>query len=136
MKEESAKNGRMRLLVVDDEPDIRLMLSLYFQNAGHEVVTKESAQEALQAAQAEHFDGVISDIGMPRMDGYEFAKALRHLPQYANVPLIAVTGFVEYSDRERALRSGFDERLDKPINLPALLKLIKQLSASNSGGER
>jgi CheY-like chemotaxis protein len=125
-----SERGRMRLLVVDDEPDIRLMLSLYFQNAGHEVIAKASAREALQTARGEHFDAVVADIGMPLMDGYELARALRELPEYATVPLIAVTGFIEYSDRARALEAGYNERLSKPINLPALLKIITRLAGS------
>ncbi|MCA1630415.1 MAG: response regulator [Acidobacteria bacterium] len=121
---------RRRVLVVDDEADIRLMLSLFFCNAGHDVVTKPSAAEALRAAQDERFDVVVSDIGMPSMDGYELARALREVPGYEAVPLIAVSGFVEYSDREFALRAGFNERMSKPINLPALLELVTRL-----GGE-
>lgn len=74
------------------------------------------------------FDLVISDIGLPGMDGYQLAQALRGMNEYSNVPLIAVTGFVEYSDRERALQSGFNERLTKPINLDLLIKIIKGFS--------
>ena len=119
--------GRRRVLVVDDEADIRLMLSLFFRNAGHDVVAKPSAAEALRAARDERFDVVVSDIGMPSMDGYELARALRRVPGYEAVPLIAVTGFVEYSDREFALGAGFNERLRKPINLSALLELVMRL---------
>ena len=122
----------MRLLVVDDEADIRLMLSLFFYNAGHDVVAKPSAPEALGAARGERFDAVISDIGLPSMDGYELARALRKVPGYETVPLIAITGFVEYSDRDLALRAGFNERLSKPINLPALLNLTTRLVDSGS----
>ncbi|MFL6231205.1 MAG: response regulator [Pyrinomonadaceae bacterium] len=127
--------NKLRLLVVDDEPDIRLMLSLFFQNAGHDVVAMPSAPEALRAAQNDRFDAVIADIGMPMMDGYELARALREVSGYATVPLIAVTGFVEYSNRERALEAGFNERLSKPINLSALLKLIASLGASGRSRE-
>ncbi|HEX8710141.1 MAG TPA: response regulator [Pyrinomonadaceae bacterium] len=122
-----AEQGRLRMLVVDDEADIRLMLDLFLRNAGHEVVTASSANLALEAARREQFDLIVSDIGMPEMDGYQLALALRSMPGYKFVPLIAVTGFVEYSDRERALRAGFDERLTKPLNLNALLKIVSRL---------
>jgi CheY-like chemotaxis protein len=64
---------------------------------------------------------------MPGMNGYELAEALRGLPEYADVPLIAVTGFAMYDDRERALASGFDAFLTKPLNPTDLVALIRTL---------
>lgn len=128
-KDQVAQSGVRppRLLIVDDEADIRLMLSLFLKHEGYDVVTLPSASSALEVARRERFDAVVSDIGMPEMDGYKLAGALRQLRGYASVPLIAITGFVEFSDRQRALQAGFDERLTKPINLESLLKLIKRL---------
>jgi two-component system CheB/CheR fusion protein len=124
---------RLRALVVDDEPDIRLMLDLFLRNAGYTVSGAPSALAALEIVgrETEPFDLVVSDIGMPGMDGYQLAEALRRLPGYAAVPMIAITGFVEFSDRERALHSGFHERLTKPIKLDLLNKLVRRLNSSN-----
>lgn len=116
-----------RALVVDDAPDVTEMLAIMLQYAGYEVVTVFSAPQALEAARCDHFDVLISDIGMPGMNGYELAEALRGIPDYQATPLIAVTGFTLYDDRDRALRSGFDAFLTKPINFKDLLKLIEQL---------
>lgn len=124
---EKSRDRKLRLLVVDDEPDIRLMLDLFFRNAGHEVISLPSATAALDAARHERFDAVVSDVGMPGMDGYELAAALRKLPTYATVPLIAMTGLVEHRDRHQALQAGFNHHLTKPINLNALLKIITKL---------
>ena len=123
--------GKPRALVVDDEPDIRLMLDLFLRNAGYNVQSAPDARQALELAggAAEPFDLIVSDIGLPGMDGYQLAEALRRMPLYAAVPMIAVTGLVEYTDRERALRSGFDDRLTKPINLDLLTKLIKRFNS-------
>lgn len=118
---------RHHALVVDDNPDITAMLAAVLRHAGYEVSTAHSAQDALEAALAKHFDAVISDIGMPGMNGYELARALRALPEYGAVPMVAVTGFAMYDDRDRALASGFNAFLTKPINPMDLIDLVRQL---------
>jgi len=114
-------------LVVDDAPDLAEMLSLFLTHAGYQVVTANSARAAIEAAETTRFDVVISDIGMPRMNGYELAEILRALPDYAAVPMIAVTGFSMYDDRERSLQSGFNAHVTKPIDPVFLFELIEQL---------
>jgi len=114
-------------LVVDDVADVTEMLSLFLRHAGFKVVTAQSAAAALELAETQPFDVVISDIGMPGMNGYELAEALRELPDYRQVPMIAVTGYSMYDDRERALQSGFNAHLIKPIDPSALLDLITEL---------
>jgi len=96
-------------------------------HAGYEVSTASSAQEALALARDHQFDVIISDIGMPEMNGYELAKALRLLPGYETVPMVAVTGYSMFDDRNRSLTSGFTEHVTKPIDPRAFLELIEQL---------
>jgi CheY-like chemotaxis protein len=98
----------LRVLVVDDAPDVTELLALMMTHAGYEVSMAFSAAEAFDAARSGRFDAVISDIGMPGMNGYQLAEALRALPGYESTPLIAVTGFTHLEDRERARRAGFD----------------------------
>ena len=114
-------------LVVDDAPDVTEMLGMLMRFAGYEVVTAFGAAEAFDAARRSHFDVVISDIGMPGMNGYELAEAMRQLPSYAAVPLIAVTGFSMFDDRERALGSGFNDFQTKPINPSVLNDTVNRL---------
>src|ERR671916_2187203 len=116
-----------RALVVDDSTDIAFMLVMILQHAGYEAAMAVSAVEGLSLAQREHFDLIISDIGMPEMDGYAFARRLRALPAYATIPMIAVTGFAEYDDRDRALSAGFNTHLKKPVDVVKLLELIEGL---------
>jgi CheY-like chemotaxis protein len=118
-------------LVVDDTPDVLQMLAIVLRHDGYDVVTALSAMDALEAAQCEQFDVVVSDIGMPGMDGYSFATALREMPAYQTVPLVAVTGYAMYDDRDRAKSSGFDAHLTKPINPGALLELLAKLRQRN-----
>jgi CheY-like chemotaxis protein len=114
-------------LVVDDSADIAFMLVMILQHGGYDAVMSVSALEALALAQREHFDLVISDIGMPQMDGYALAKELRALPGYGTVPMIAVTGFAEYDDRDRALAAGFTTHVKKPVDPVSLIELIRSL---------
>jgi CheY-like chemotaxis protein len=124
---ERMSESRPRALVVDDAPDVTEMIAMFLQHAGFDPVMAFSAGEALAAAKSEQFEVIVSDIGMPGMNGYDLAVALRSLPEYKDVPLIAVTGFSMYDDRGRALASGFDAHLTKPINPMTLLDLIKSL---------
>ncbi|MBV9926600.1 MAG: response regulator [Acidobacteria bacterium] len=107
--------SRRHVLVVDDNPDITEMLAAVLRLSGYDVSTALSAPEALKAAHERRFDVVVSDIGMPGMNGYELARALRARPDYGSARMVAVTGFAMYDDRDRALEAGFDTHLSKPV---------------------
>ena len=118
------KVSTKRALVVDDNPDIADMLAVMLRHAGYEATAAYSPSEALSRALAEHFDVIVSDIGMPGMSGYELARALREIPEYSAVPMVAVTGFAMYDDRERALAAGFNTHLSKPVDPLALTRAL------------
>lgn len=115
-------------LVVDDNPDIAEMLAVFLRHAGYTVSTAYSASDALDAALARHFDVVVSDIGMPGMTGHELAQVLRAMPEYRSIPMVAVTGFDVYDDRERSLAAGFSAHLRKPIDPSALTRAVRHIS--------
>ena len=125
---------RGTVLVVDDVPDVTEMIELLLRHAGYEVSTADSARDALRLARLKHYDLVISDIGMPEMNGYELATALRELAAYNSTPLIAVTGYSEYDDRGRAVRAGFNVHLTKPIEPTQLLTLMRELLTQSEPG--
>jgi CheY-like chemotaxis protein len=114
-------------LVVDDVADVTDMLSVLLTYEGYEVVTADSGFAAIDAARQQKFDVIISDIGMPGMNGYDLARTLRALPGYDKVPMVAVTGFSMFDDRRRSLDAGFNAHLTKPIEPRALLDLIEHL---------
>ena len=122
-----ASGHKPRALIVDDAPDVLDMLAMLLQHSGYEVATASTASDALGAAQSDAFDIIVSDIGMPGMNGYELVKALRALPDYASVPMIALTGFAMHNDRERALAAGFNAYLTKPIDPASLIEFMERL---------
>lgn len=119
-------NGR-RALIVDDVSDVTEMLAVLLTHAGYDVSTASRAKDAIALARERQFDVVISDIGMPEMNGYQLAEALRAMPGYEAVPMVAVTGYSMFDDRGRSLTAGFTEHVTKPIDPRALLELIEQL---------
>jgi len=130
----SKRRGRYlhrSVLVVDDIIDVTEMIALFLKHAGYDVTTANSAGVALELAGTTTFDLVISDIGMPQMNGYELAESLRKSSNYNLTPMIAVTGYTEFDDRGRSLRAGFNAHLTKPINPSQLLDLIGELLAEH-----
>jgi CheY-like chemotaxis protein len=116
-------------LIVDDVADVTEMIALFLKHAGFDVVTANSARSALQLSSENQFDLIISDIGMPEMNGYDLAESLRQREGYEGTPMIAVTGYTEYDDRGRSLTAGFNAHLTKPINPAHLLNVIGELLA-------
>jgi PAS domain S-box-containing protein len=119
----------LRVLVVDDEPDARELLAVGLSQCGAEVVTASSAREALKAMARGKVDALISDIGMPREDGYELIRQVRALPPEAGgrTPAVALTAYARAEDRLRALRAGFEMHVSKPVELTELVVVIANL---------
>jgi CheY-like chemotaxis protein len=123
----SEPRERRTALVVDDVADVTEMLAVVLSHAGYSVVTAASAPAALKAARERQFDVIISDIGMPEMNGYQLAREMRQMPGYETVPMVAVTGYSMFDDKERSTNAGFNAHMTKPIDPRALLELIDQL---------
>ena len=126
-RKQTSGSLKRRVLVVDDVPDVTEMIGLFLKHAGYEVATADSAMAALRLTYEKAFDVIISDIGMPEMNGYELAESLRRRAEYQCIPIIAVTGYSEYDDRGRAMQSGFNAHLTKPIDPDELLHLMNEL---------
>jgi two-component system, chemotaxis family, CheB/CheR fusion protein len=125
----SALQG-VRILLVDDTPDTLESFGMLLELEGAVVTTAGSGRQALEAAQqpGAEFDLILSDIGMPDMDGYELMRRLRQLDApVARVPAIALTGFGRQTDERRAREAGFDAHLPKPASLDALMALMGEL---------
>jgi PAS domain S-box-containing protein len=119
----------VKLLVVDDEPDARELLSIVLQEAGAEVTTAGSADEALATFERLRPDVLVSDIGMPGGDGYSLIERVRLLEgdRGRRVPAIALTAFARAEDRSEAIGRGFQAHLPKPVEPRELTALISRL---------
>ncbi len=117
------------ILIVEDDPDSLLALRKILEKQGASVRACATADEALSALQEHHYHAFVSDIGLPRMDGYALMQQVRAMPNsHSNqqVPSIALTAFSRSEDRQRAMLSGFDIFLSKPVNPAELLAAVER----------
>jgi PAS domain S-box-containing protein len=125
---------RMRILVVDDEADTRELLRQGLEYCGATVTVVGSAAEAVQMLGDERPDILISDIGMPGVDGYDLIKQIRGLPasRGGKIPAIALTAYTRVEDRLQALRAGYDMHVPKPVELAELVAVALSVARRNS----
>jgi CheY-like chemotaxis protein len=117
-----------RVLVVDDNVDGAEMVSEFLGMVGYSTAIAHDGPDALRIAAEFSPQIALLDIGLPVMDGYELATRLRET--WPDVKLVAITGYGQESDRERAHRTGFDAHLTKPVDIDALTKLVEKLSGA------
>lgn len=115
----------MRILVVDDEENIRDVVKLNLELDGYEVITANDGKKGLQRFQGEHFDLIILDVMMPEIDGFTLAEQIRLTN--AEVPIIMLTAKDAAIDRITGLKRGADDYLTKPFNLEELLLRVQKL---------
>jgi CheY-like chemotaxis protein len=125
----------VRVLVVDDIPDEREVLSLLLEHQGAEVLKAASAAEGLATLGRERPDVLLTDIGMPDADGYAFLRQVRELSvdRGGLTPVAAVTAFEGSDERERALAAGFKAYVRKPVDARALAKVVYDLTWKSCG---
>jgi PAS domain S-box-containing protein len=116
-----------KVLVVDDMSAAAFVLSSLLTKLGHHVETARHASTALEAIDRQRPDIVFSDIGMPDIDGYELARRLRQMHGMDRVVLVALTGYGQQKDRQKAIDAGFDYHIAKPVSLDALQDLLASL---------
>ena len=117
------------MLVVDDETETRELLRFVLEQCEARVSTADSAAAALRLFDEQEFDLLISDIGMPEMDGYTLIRALRARPPQRGgaIPALALTAYARAEDRTQVLRAGFHMHLAKPIDPSELLVVVATL---------
>lgn len=127
LEKQTPPHSGCRLLVVDDNHDAAMSLSLMLQLQGHEVRTAHNGPAALEIAATYHPDLIFLDIGMPDMDGYEVARRMRQQPGLEKVVLAALTGWGQEEDRRRTTAAGFNHHLVKPAEPKELNLVLSQL---------
>jgi PAS domain S-box-containing protein len=127
-----------RVLVVDDNADAALMLATFLEMSGHQTSVVHTGHDAVAAAARFNPDVLLLDIGLPDINGYEVARKVRAMPAVASVTLVAVTGWGQADDLQRAREAGFDFHLVKPADPEALLRLLaatpRRLTPERTGG--
>jgi CheY-like chemotaxis protein len=114
-----------RCLLIEDHVDAAESLAMLLELIGHEVEVAFDGAEGLAKARLLRPEVVLCDIGLPGMDGYAVARALRAAAETSSAFLIALTGYGQDDDRRRALEAGFDAHLVKPVDLEALRRLLE-----------
>ena len=115
------------ILVVDDEADYIKVVSLYFQNAGMEVVGATSGKKAIKAFEARQPDAIILDVNMPKMDGAEVCSTIRAKMGLKSIPIVALTGYHSPETKAKMMAVGADLYLTKPVEMRRLISHVMQL---------
>jgi two-component system CheB/CheR fusion protein len=110
----------LSVLLVEDSAGLRRVYQKLLEACGYRVRTAEHGADALTLLDTEEFDVIISDIGMPVMDGYEFARRVRSNPAYSDKPLVALTAYSQPLFVQMAREVGFDHCLIKPVDMAEL----------------
>ena len=124
---ESQKPTRnMRILVIDDNIDAADMMAEMLEHLGFSAIAVHDGRGGLDRAQTEPPNVVFLDLGMPEMDGFQVAQALRRLPNAEQIRIVALTAWNDAATTERLEQSCFDDHITKPATIDQLLKTISQ----------
>lgn len=118
---------KYKILLVEDEENLRELLKYQLENAGYQVITAKDGLEALSLARKHNIDLIILDLMLPKLDGYTVCRLLKFSEQYRKIPLIMATARTNPEDKERGLEMGADFYLTKPLDSQELLDKIKEL---------
>ena len=133
-----AKLRGLQVLVVEDNEINQMVARELLEGLGLRVEIAASGEEALQVLTASRFDVILMDIQMPGMDGYETTTQIRGGTQYGNpqIPIIAMTAHAMFGDRDKALRSGLDDYISKPVDVGQLTRILLRWLAPSAGPEQ
>lgn len=110
------------ILLAEDNPESRYLFCFILMKSGCEVLQAKNGREALDQVQSLVPDLIIMDIQMPEMDGYEAVEQLRRDPRLTQIPIVGLSAFAMATDREKALKHGFNGYIEKPIELDSFVK--------------
>ena len=138
--ERSSKLAGINVLVVEDYPDTLYLFQLILQRYGAHVTPAKDGFEALRIMQSEPIDVLISDIGLPEMNGYELLRRIRADErrrsksdrEILHVPAAAISAFSQPGDRSRSMEAGFQVHLPKPVDIEELVDVVATLAGVQS----
>lgn len=125
MNPDRTNDAPLTVLVIEDHPDQRELLAIVLQREGYRVVTAANGLEALEKLESENIQIALSDIMMPKMDGFELIKRIRTNSELKNIYLILITARIQEGDRVRGLDLGADDYITKPFSFSELLARVR-----------
>lgn len=117
--------AQKKILVVDDDPQLRRLMELGLKREGYQVITAETGEQGVQKVLTEKPDLVLMDVMMPDMDGFEATKQIRRLPEGRHIPIIFLSALGQVDAKVKGLRVGGDDYITKPVNMAELLARIE-----------
>ncbi|GAB4365636.1 MAG: response regulator transcription factor [Elainellaceae cyanobacterium] len=125
MSKETGAGEHKRLLLIDDDPNLILLVKDYLEFRGYEVVTAENGQEALEVLDGDTPDMIICDVMMPQMDGYAFVEHVRKNPRTSWIPVLFLSAKGQSQDRVKGLNTGADVYMVKPFEPEELVAQVE-----------
>ncbi len=116
-----------KILVVEDNPANMKLLLAALRPQGYDLIQAIDGEEALKTAISESPELIIMDVQLPKMNGMEVTGKLREMPEFSDVPIIAVTAYAMKVDKEKAFESGCNAYLSKPINIQELRNVVAEM---------
>ena len=116
----------LRVMIVEDNFDAAEALTMVLELIGHHATVVADGLAAIDAVRNGAFDLALVDIGLPGIDGYEVARRIRLLPNAKTMTLVALTGYGQEADKQRAFAAGFDEHLTKPVKIERLQAVLNR----------
>ena len=123
--EEKKEGLPKKILIVDDNQDSRKLAGKKLKNVGYQMIEAADGEDALEKAVAENPDLILMDISIPKIDGYEVTRRLKSQVSFKNTPIIALTAHAMKGDKEKAMESGCEGYISKPIDIHELPNQIK-----------
>ncbi|MBN1193510.1 MAG: response regulator [Coriobacteriia bacterium] len=132
MKSAETRGGTVapRILIVEDNPQNRYLLTFLLEKNGYELQVAEDAELGLKMLEEAEPDVILMDMQLPKIDGYEATRRIKADERFRNIPLVALTAHSMRGDRIRAIEAGCDEFVTKPVDADGLLELLKRLTGS------
>jgi two-component system cell cycle response regulator len=122
---ETSHIGALKVMVIEDHPDQRELLEIVLQKEGYRVITASDGQQALEKLESEPAHLILSDVMMPKMDGFELMRKIRSNPNLKNAYIILITARIQERDRVQGLDLGADDYITKPFSFSELLARVR-----------
>ena len=125
--------GKSTILYVEDDFNNRTLVRRVLEAEGYQVVDAANANQAMGCLKEHKIDLILMDINMPEVDGYALTTKIKSVPEYAKIPIVAMTANVMRGDRERSLEAGCDGYIQKPIDIDLLTQQVERFLRSTNG---